>query len=142
MTSNAPDLGLSYLEAGRQHAELSFRHVRFEQLSRIGPKLYSICVNLTAEVVYAVSFDLDASALDQLLNCIPPAVADFVRENFAADIDGPMMLNLPSLTIDLTARLGEPQQGDGETFVPFVVKTVSRASDMAAIDVTDDPNDQ
>lgn len=138
--TNAPDLGHAYLEAGHQSSQFAFAHVRFEQISRVGPELYSICTNLQMEVVCAVSYDLDATALEQLLACLPPEIGAFLRQSFAAHPVGPMTLNLPPLAVDLTARLGEPQQGDGETFVPFLVTSVRPASEVASIHVTADPS--
>ncbi len=134
-----PDLGLSYLEAGRGAATFTFGRLSCSMMARIGPNAYTTMSTITMEVPYALSVDFDGTAFASLLKAVRPDAAKELQRLFGGAFRGTVQLDLPEgeVVTGVRARLGDPQANDDETYVPFVALEFRPPEMLASISVTD-----
>lgn len=74
---------------------------------------------------FAASFDISWDLWVDFLSALPPALADEIARGLD-DIDAlPHTVEFPEpCRIGMAARIGEPQVGTGERFVPLVVERI------------------
>jgi len=74
---------------------------------------------------YAVSLDFGHEHLDRILSTAPPHVVRQVRSELTRDGTSPRNIDLVEpIQVDVRARLGQPQKGRSEVFVPLVCKEI------------------
>jgi hypothetical protein len=133
----APDYGLFLLSEGYcRDVGLNFYDFPLHYIGVLGLGRFTTTRNLMrGGVEYAVSLDFDTEVLAKILALSPESVVNCVMAVLKADPAGLSRIELPEpLTVGLEAYLGELQFGDGEKFVPLVIKrvfSVSRLADSA-----------
>jgi hypothetical protein len=123
----APDYGLFLLNEGySRDVGLNFYDFPFHYVGVLELGRFTTTRNLMrGGIEYAVSLDFDTEILAEILALCPEPVADCVMGELENDPSGPSTIKLPEpLAIGLEATLGQLQFGDGEKFVPLVIKRV------------------
>lgn len=134
-TPFAPDYGLFLLSEGySRDVALYFYDFPFHYIGVLGLGRFTTTRNLTrGGIEYAVSLDFEAEVLAEILALSPESVVSCVMAVMKADPAALSRIELPEpLSVGLEAHLGELQIGDGEKFVPLVIKrvfSVSRLTD-------------
>ena len=122
-----PDLGLHYTSLGYpQEMRHCFYSVQFSDIAVLDTNAFTSTFEyLFTGKAYAMSFDFDARIFQAVINKLPQKE----KEQYLASLVGkqpPYYSDLPSPVIakSITARLGEPQKGRNDTFIPFVIDTL------------------
>ena len=137
MRELAPDLGLPWWRAGHAGKQILLRRIPVDSIGRVSADVFTTTVNLSMEVVFALSIDLGPEALEELLGLVPPGTAAGLRTDLRAPFRQPMFVELPRTLVDFTAHLGAPQQCEEEHFVPLVVDAVRPASRIMSIEIVE-----
>lgn len=123
-----PDYGLELLRSGIDgNVSLNFYDVPFLSVDFLAPSSYSVMLeHKHAGKDYAVSFDFNDDVFALLISKIPIDL----REQFGQSINGmsfPFSADLPLAVVVsvLECRLGAPQRGAHDSFVPLVVVAIS-----------------
>ena len=122
-----PDLGLHYQSLG--HPKDMWHHfygVLFSDIAVLAPDAFtSTFEDRFAGKTYAMSFDFDARIFQALIDKLDPRE----KEQYLASLVGrppPFYADLPRPVVakSIKARLGAPQQGRDDTFIPFVIESL------------------
>ena len=137
MRELAPDLGLSWWKAGHAGKPILLRRIPVDSIGRVSADVFTTTVNISMEVVFALSIDLGPAELEDLLALVPPEIGAGLRTDLRAPFRQPMFVEIPRTLVDLNAHLGAPQQCDEEHFVPLVVDAVRPASRIMSIEIVE-----
>lgn len=123
-----PDLG-TYLAAQGQSQKAACIYPSFEitHLAVVGPDKYCVTQNgvLPDGREYCGTFDFGDDILQQILARMPDEDRYAVEADLEEDPDGRRMIPLPQpITVGVAARLGEPQIGLHEKFIPLIIMEV------------------
>jgi hypothetical protein len=135
-----PDLGLSYLEAGRGNATFTFTRLTFSMIGRVGEGLYTMIATLPMEQTYALSIDFDESSYEGLLALLPGGAKKQLKKIFSGPFSSPPgTVDVPrgAICCGVRAELGEPQRNDDESYAPFVALEFLAPAEHASLYVED-----
>ncbi|HEY5909372.1 MAG TPA: hypothetical protein VJA21_02080 [Verrucomicrobiae bacterium] len=121
-----PDYGLTLLNRGvHQDFRCYFYTLYLDHISSIGTDLFTTVLNLMLEgKMYSLSLDFSGAILKDMLEKADPETAVLVRR-WTDNLHGYAMIELPrKLTVGVRLALGEKQNAEKETYVPFVVEQV------------------
>ncbi len=124
-----PDLGLTYHQqslTGDQPVE--FLQIRFSEIDFVSPELCTTLFDVPwgdEARLHALSLDFDQQILLELLARLSPES----QQTFLAEVNGqlpPFHVSLPEpvLIERLWCALGEEQQVEGESFIPFIIQSL------------------
>jgi hypothetical protein len=134
-TPFAPDYGLFLLSEGcSRDVGLIFCDFPFHYIGVLGLGRFTTTRNLVrGGVEHAVSLDFGTEVLAEILALSPESVVNCVMTVMKAEPAGLSRVELPEpLSVGLEAYLGELQIGDGEKFVPLVIKRIFSVSRLTA----------
>ena len=122
------DLG-TYLAAQGQSQKTACIYPSFEltHIAVVGLGQYCVTQNgVSADGrEYCGTFDFGGDILQQILARMPDEDRNAVETDLEEDPDGRRMIPLPQpITVGVAARLGEPQIGLREKFIPLVIMEV------------------
>jgi hypothetical protein len=120
----APDFGFAVSRLGlAANAELIMIGARLGMFSRLSQDLYMAMVNMKfAGKDHCVSFDFKPELLTNLVAGLP----DVLREQFLSALSrAPFQAGADlCIEVDLKTHLGDPTEGQSETFVPLIIDEV------------------
>lgn len=120
----APDFGFAVSRLGLAvNAELIMIGVRLGMFARQSADLYSATVNTEfAGINHCVSFDFKPELLTHLVAGLPGVLRD---QFLSALAHAPFQAGADlCVEVDLRTHLGEPIEGENETFVPLIIDDV------------------
>jgi hypothetical protein len=125
----AKDFGMYVLKNTRDKSklpEMYWPQFAFYNLAVLEPGSYTTTANTVAGgEEYAMTVDFDDAIFEKLLDTMPKANADKLRDLVDRIVDYPAMVRFDGgITVGLKARLGTLQHGSGEDFIPFVALDV------------------
>lgn len=124
-----PDLGLTFQDHFSASAEpVEFLQIRFSDIDFVSHELCTTLFEIPwgeDQAVHALSLDFDQPILLELLSRLTPEE----QQSFISEVNGqlpPFHVSLPEpVLIDrVSCVLGEPQEVEGEVFVPFVIQSL------------------
>lgn len=123
-----PDLGTVYQQSLAADNAVEFLQIRFSEIDFVSHELCTTLFEVPwgeLQALHALSLDFDQEMLLQLLARLPPEA----QQQFVAQVNGqqpPFHVSLPeAVLVDrVTCVLGEAQEVEGETFVPFVIQSL------------------
>ena len=129
MNEKKPDLGLSIHRLGyKPGLSYNFYGIVIVNIDFFAPRWQSVTVDFpVGDMIYAVSFDFDASVEVDIYAKLPPEERLRFRGSIS-DRTLPFRARLPRPVVlqVVESYLGEVQdEGDGHSFVPFVIKRVN-----------------
>lgn len=120
-----PDYGALMLSLGYDGVGMSFYDVPIWRLSVVRPGLFTCCVNLPYDgIEYAVSFDFPHTLVVELCRSPRNPGGDGVLRSLASLEPGQSLDLPPGWCATIKSRLGSPEDGKAEMFVPLVVEAV------------------
>jgi hypothetical protein len=122
-----PDYGLRRKEQGYgPHVDHTFHECRLFSLTVLGDGQYSTTVDCPlAGEMHALSLDFTAQQLEEILLNASPELTSLLRDEISRDPSTPRTIDFEGeVPFAARARLGEIQQADYESFVPFVVQEI------------------
>jgi len=125
--SMKPDYGLRLLQDGvTQDVDLHFYDARLFSLTVLGRGQYStmILMPLSGEL-HALSLDFDQRQLEHIISKGSTQLATFIMNELSRDPFTPRTIDYEGeIKFGVRARLGQPQQGLYESFVPLVAQEI------------------
>ncbi len=118
-----PDYGFRLVQEGvTSNVDLLFYGHAIFSIDVLGRSRYTTMADKEhGGTWYAVSLDFGQEHLDRILSLAPPHVARHVRTELTRDSTSPRAIDLPEpIQVDVRARLGQPQKGSSEVFVPLI----------------------
>lgn len=122
-----PDLGLTYqLHAAAPDQPVEFLQIRFSEIDFVSPELCTTLFDVPwgeDAQMHALSLDFSQDILLELL----ARLSQEAQQAFLGQVNGqlpPFHVNLPEpvLVERVCCVLGEEQEVEGESFIPFVIQ--------------------
>ena len=124
----APDYGLRRKRDGLDSSvEIHFQAFLVDHVSVLSRGLYSTMSDIHyAGEYHAISLDFGQDHLEEILSRGPMSLRMFVKLKLDQDPATPRTIDFPeTVYCDVYARIGEEEQGQYESFLPFTVQSIS-----------------
>jgi hypothetical protein len=130
----APDLGLTWWQAGHADKQFQFTRMPIDSIGRVSEDTFTTTINLPLHRVFALTLDFGPAALETLLALVPATRAAELRYDLSLPFRQPSFLEVTRILVDFTAHLGRPQD---ESHVPLIVLAFAPPTELMGFDIVD-----